>query len=165
MDSISSGFSQYVDQFLQPLAQSLQSYIRDGVHLLELLSMYFWEPSYHWVSLDVQSLYTSIPHEVGLNALQFFLCQVPMLHPRQASFIVEATFFCLTHNYFRFENDFFLQVNGTAMGAHFAPSYANLTMGHWEHQYIWHNNPFSSHIVFYGRYIDDVIIIWDFWSL
>lgn len=161
MGSISSGFSQYVDQFLQPLAQSLQSYIRDSAHLLELLSTYSWEPSYYWVSLDVQSLYTSIPHDVGLNALQFFLCQDPMLNPTQASFIVEATSFCLTHNYFKFDNDFFLQVNGTAMGAHVAPSYANLTMGHWEHLYIWHNNPFSPHIVFYGRYIDEVIIIWD----
>lgn len=34
MDSISSGLSQYIDQFLQPLAQSLQSHIRDGAHLL-----------------------------------------------------------------------------------------------------------------------------------
>lgn len=123
--------------------------------------MYSWENNYHWASLDVQSLYTFIPHEVGLNALQFFLCQDPMLNPRQASFIVEATSLCLTHNYFKFEDNFFLQIQGTAMGAHFAPSYANLTMGHWEHQYIWNNNPFFSHIVFYGRYIDDVIIIWD----
>lgn len=46
------------------------------------------------------------------------------------------------------------------MGANFAPSYANLTMGFWEASYIELNNPYASHIVFYGRYIDD-IIIWD----
>lgn len=34
-------------------------------------------------------------------------------------------------------------------------------MGLWELSYIWHNNPFLSNIVFYGRHIDDVIIIWD----
>lgn len=68
MESITSGFSLYVDQFLQPLAQSLQSYIRDGIHLLDLLSPYTWEDSYLWVSLDVQSLYTSIPHEIGLQS-------------------------------------------------------------------------------------------------
>lgn len=104
MGSITSGFSQYVDQFIQPLTQSLQSYIRDDTRLLELLSSYSWEPSYLWVSLDVQSLYTSIPHDVELGAIQSFLCQDPMLNPRQASFIVEATSFCLTHNYFIFEN-------------------------------------------------------------
>lgn len=158
MRSISSGLSQYVDQFLHPLTQSLQSYIRDGTHLLELLSPYCWEPRYFWVSLDVQSLYTSTPHDVGLNALQFFLCKDTLLNPRQASFIVEATSFCLTHNHFKFDN-FFLQVKGTAMAAHFAPSYANLTMGYCEFLHICHNNPSSSHIIFYGPYIDDVIII------
>lgn len=34
-------------------------------------------------------------------------------------------------------------------------------MGYWEFLHIWHNKPFSSHIMFYGRYIDNVIIIWD----
>lgn len=47
------------------------------------------------------------------------------------------------------------------MGENFVTSYANLAMGHWESSHIWHNNPFSSHIVFYGRYLDDLIIIWD----
>lgn len=47
------------------------------------------------------------------------------------------------------------------MGTNFAPSYANLTMGLWENKHIWNNNPFTPHIIFYGRYIDDVVIIWD----
>lgn len=34
-------------------------------------------------------------------------------------------------------------------------------MGYWEEHYISHNNPYSSHIVFFGRYIDDLIVIWD----
>lgn len=47
------------------------------------------------------------------------------------------------------------------MGANFAPSYTNLTMGYWELQYISHNNPFAAHIIYYGRYIDDIILIWE----
>lgn len=47
------------------------------------------------------------------------------------------------------------------MGANFAPSYVNLAMGFWENLHILLNNPFSRNIVFFGRYIDDVIIIWD----
>lgn len=31
----------------------------------------------------------------------------------------------------------------------------------WASSNIWHNNLFSSNIMFYGRYMDDVIIIWD----
>lgn len=46
------------------------------------------------------------------------------------------------------------------MGANFAPVYANLMMGYWEEGYIWANNPFAEHIVFFGRYIDDILLIW-----
>lgn len=161
MNSITSGFSQYVDLFLQPFVSNLQSHIKDGIHLLELLGPYQWEPNYIWLSLDVQSLYTSIPHNVGMQAIQHFLSEDPSIHPNQVKFILDATFFCLTHNYFIFEDHYYLQTHGTAMGTNFAPSYANLTMGLWETRYIWANNPFMAKIIFYGRYIDDIIIIWD----
>lgn len=161
MDSITSPISQYIDQFLQPLAQKLPSYIRDGVHLLEQLAHYTWEPTYMWASLHVNLLYTSIPHPIGLRATASFLSTDPLLNPRQAEFILEVTEFCLMHNYFKFDGEFYLQVMGTAMGANFAPSYANLTMGLWEANYIWFNNPYISHIIFYGGYIDDIIVIWD----
>lgn len=59
--AMDSGFSIYIDQFLQPLAQNLPSYIRDGPHLLDMLKPYTWEQNYWWLSLDVSSLYTSIP--------------------------------------------------------------------------------------------------------
>lgn len=59
-----------------------------------------------------------------------------------------------------FLEKFYLQTQGTALGANFAPCYANITLGHWEELCIWHNNPFSKHIAFFGCYIDDVHIIW-----
>lgn len=149
-----------VDQFLQPIVFQIQSYIRDGTHLFELLSPYIWEPTYVWLSLDVSSLYTSIPHTFGIMALEHFLAMDPLINPRQATFIIEATKFCLTHNYFTFNGDFYLQ-QGTAMGANFAPSYANLAMGFWENQYVYNNNPFSANIIFFERYFDNLIIIWD----
>lgn len=43
MDSVTSRFSVYIYQFLQPLAQHLPSYIRDGPHLLDMLKPYIWE--------------------------------------------------------------------------------------------------------------------------
>lgn len=132
MDSITSGLSQYVDCFLQPIVQSLPSYVRDSSHLLDSLSHYTWESSYTWLSLDVTSLYTSIPHEVGLTALGHFLAQDPNLHHLQAQFILDCTQLCLEHNYFKHLGGYYLQVHGTVMFASFAPCYANLIMGWWE---------------------------------
>lgn len=40
MDSVTTGFSIYIDQFLQPLSQNLPSYIRDGIHLLDTFHLY-----------------------------------------------------------------------------------------------------------------------------
>ncbi|PIO40266.1 hypothetical protein AB205_0075360, partial [Aquarana catesbeiana] len=83
MNSITTSYSLYIDQFLQPLAQSLPSYINDGTHLIDLLHPYRWESSYLWVSLDVCLLYTSIPHEIGLQAISYYLHSNPLLNPSQ----------------------------------------------------------------------------------
>ncbi|XP_068120861.1 vomeronasal type-2 receptor 26-like [Hyperolius riggenbachi] len=47
------------------------------------------------------------------------------------------------------------------MGTNYAPSYANLTMGLFEERLLGHNNPFTSNIIMYRRFIDDLIFIWD----
>lgn len=160
-DSFTAGLSQYIDLLLQPLVQALPSYIKDSNQVIEQLKHYAWVEGYMWASLDVSSLYTSIPHLVGLNAVQHFLAKDGNMNSRQAKFLVDGTEFCLTHNYFTFLDQFYLQRKGTAMGANFAPGYANLTMGHWEDLNIWSNNPYARHLIFYGRYIDDILIIWD----
>lgn len=33
-------------------------------------------------------------------------------------------------------------------------------MGYWEELKIWTDNPFMQYIIFYGRYIDNVLLIW-----
>lgn len=47
------------------------------------------------------------------------------------------------------------------LGASFALSLANFFMGHWEERAIWNNNTYAKNMIFYGRYIDDFIIIWE----
>lgn len=145
---------QYTDRFLQHIVQ-LPSYIRDSGHILR---DYHWENQYMWASLDVCSLYTSIKHQGWIN---HFLCTKSNTNSQQANFLVDSTKFCLEPNYFVFQGKFYLQTKGTAMGTSFAPCYANITMGFWKEQFVWYNNPFAKHIVFYGRYIDNVLSIWD----
>ena len=41
---------------------------------------------------------------------------------------------CLKHNDFKFNDEWFLQVGGTAMGKKFAPNYANLFLAQWEQE-------------------------------
>lgn len=47
------------------------------------------------------------------------------------------------------------------MGTRFAPSYANLFMGLFESRFIQNKHRWSSNIILYKRYIDDLIFLWD----
>lgn len=111
--------------------------------------------------VDVSSSYTSIPHDIGIRAVQYFLTKSGEINSRQVHFLVDSVRFSLTYNYFTFLDQFYLQLRGTAIGANFAPAYANLAMGYWEGEHIWANNPFARHLVFNGRYIDDILLIRD----
>lgn len=90
---------------------------------------YPWEKGSLWASLDVASLYTSMPYEVGLTAVQYFLTKSRDMNSKQSEFLLNCIKLCLRNNYLTFLEQFYLHLKGTAMGANFAPVYANLTMG------------------------------------
>lgn len=87
------------------------------------------------------------------RALEFFLSKDNLFSPHQISFLVELARFSLSHDYFLFQDQFYLETLGTVMGASFAPYFAILFMGFWENMAIWHTNRFSQDLVIYGRYI------------
>lgn len=108
-------------------------------------------------SMDVTSLYTNIPHDAGLTALEYYLQinRVPY-----ADFLLSLANEVLKKNYFMFQNSFFLQIQGTAMGSPMAPNYANLFMGKFEHDFIYNDNPFKQHLKVFYRFIDDLFFLW-----
>ncbi|KAM4050512.1 uncharacterized protein ACNLHF_016540 isoform 1-T1 [Anomaloglossus baeobatrachus] len=76
-------------------------------------------------------------------------------------FILKLLHFVLTHNFFIFKDQFYLQQRGTAMGADCAPSYANLFLGMWERLVFGEGGGrLSSHVQCWLRYIDDVLFFW-----
>lgn len=107
-------------------------------------------------------MYTNIPHDGGLNALQHFL-SVGQSRPKPSiDCILDLANTVLTNNVFRFQNEYFIQKKGTAMGSRMAPNYACLYMGLFEKQFVLHQtNPFYSKICFYKRFIDDIFVIMD----
>jgi hypothetical protein len=61
-------------------------------------------------------------------------------------------------NVFTFADTYWLQMAGTAMGTPVACSYAKVSFGHYENNTVLPQ--FSSNLIYYKRYIDDVIGIW-----
>ena len=148
--------SAYIDSFLQPLAVKHSSYIKDTFHFLEKLKDIKPSDQSFLVTLDVESLYTNINNTEGLCAVEHMF----QIHPdpkRSDKHISNLLKLCLENNDFEFNNEWFLQTSGTAMGKKFAPNYANLFLAKWEHEALAKCPKKPS---CYFRFLDDIFIIW-----
>ena len=71
--SITVKISGYVDQQIQHLIPSIPSYLKDTTHLIHILLGKKLAPEDILVTIDVKSLYTSIPHNESIQALNRIL--------------------------------------------------------------------------------------------
>ncbi|XP_073188346.1 uncharacterized protein [Lepidochelys kempii] len=101
-------------------------------------------------TMDVEALYTNIPHKDGLQAVKNTIPDNVT-----ANLVAELCDFVLTHNYFTFGDNVYLQISGTAMGTRMAPQYANIFMADLEQRFL-SSRPLKP--LLYLRYIDDIII-------
>ena len=113
-------------------------------------------------------LYGNITHEIGLEAISYWLNRFPMLNERISNdFILEALCLILRNNNFNFQGKFYRQLRGTAMGTKVAPVYATLTLGYLElslYNTINTNyDPLAGNLFLnnYLRYLDDIFLIFD----
>ena len=83
------------------------------------------------VTLDVTALCSSIPHNDGNGACKKYLDR-RALSTTSSEDICQLTKFILENNVFSFNDEYFLQVCGTAMGTRMAPCYANIFMAELE---------------------------------
>ena len=84
---------------------------------------------------DVTALFTSVPTDPALNIMKDLLEKDDTLSNRSVlsvQNIIELLGFCLHNTYFSFQNKFYEQVEGTAMGSPVSHIVANLYMEHFE---------------------------------
>ena len=148
--------SEYIDSFLQPLATIHSSYIKDTYHFLSKLNQINPPQNSYLVTIDVESLYTNINNNDGLIAVQEAFSNNPDIN-RSDSHILNLLKLCLNNNDFEFNNEWFLQISGTAMGKKFAPNYANLFLAKWEQEAL---EKCPKKPSCYLRFLDDIFIIW-----
>ena len=148
--------SEFIDSYLQPLATKHASFLRDTPDFLDKLSNLTCSPNSLLITLDVDSLYTNIDNKDGLETINNIFNQNPN-EKRPSKEILDLLKICLENNDFIFNNDWYLQVGGTAMGKKFAPNYANLFLSEWEEKAL-EKCPKKPECYF--RYLDDIFIIW-----
>ena len=133
VNSISRNTSELIDFFLQPLCAKLPSHLKDTQHLIAVLRQTTTSPPSILFTLDVESLYTSIPISEGLRAVSSSFVANP--DPSRPDLtILTLLRLILSTNNFSFNGAQWIQTHGVAMGKVFGGSFANVFMGHWEQQ-------------------------------
>ena len=154
---------------LNPLVPTLQSYVKDDWDFLRKIPRVVHH-NCRLYTVDIVSLYTSIPHDLGIKAIEYYINKHRHLIPERITkeFILESVKFLLENNNFTFEENIYHQLTGTAMGGNFAPPYAILTIGYLEEKYLYIELPKyfpnreSQYIInMYKRFMDDGFIPWN----
>lgn len=109
---------------------------------------------YKLISLDVTSLYTNVPAALCSKAIKKRWQQIkPHTFLTQKQFL-EAVNVVTTESYFRYKDQFYLQVSGLAMGNSISGFLTNMVMEDLEETSL-SKLPFA--VPFYRRYVDDII--------
>ena len=115
-----------LDILLQPYTKYVKSYIKYTKDFLQKPIENIDETSI-LVLFDVENLiYSNIPHNLGLEAIDYWINKYSEELPKRKG----KTFIklVLENNSFCFNDIYFLQTEGTAMGTKFAPVYATLVL-------------------------------------
>jgi hypothetical protein len=125
------------------VVRQLEKYVSDG----------YFKSTTKFITADVTDLYTMIPRQGALEALARFCLQ----HSKQgkiATFtidhIMKMARLILDTNTFVYNNKYYRQIRGGAMGSAFTQVLANIYMYEWEQDLIKHQAKYNE---IYGRYV------------
>ena len=143
--------SKYLHNYLKNLTIKLCSICRSSLEVLSITSKLKLPIDSYILCADVTSLYPSIPIDFGINAVKYMLHCYNM---PEIDFHSSLLNWVLTNNYFTYNDEYYHQIYGTAMGTPVAVEYANTVMFYIEHTIIDKYKP-----TLYLRYIDDIFAI------
>ena len=152
--SMLNATAKFIDHTLQPLAQSYEDYIQNSTSLIVHLETLEIPENAILVTVDVESLYSSIPQTKSLDIQMIHNRHLVLTNP---NLIIRLLHICVNYNYFEFAGLVFQQTHGTAMGAAFSPTIANIFLSVILKRFLGSQLHQPLLLV---RYIGDIFIIW-----
>ena len=164
---LTNRLSNLIDIILKPIVKHVPSFLKDTTDFLKQIPSTVPDNTV-LVSFDVESLYSNISHTLGIEAISYWIDKYKHEIPTRFSkdFIIDSLRFILENNTFQFNNEFYRQTKGTAMGTKVAPTYATLTIGYLEnilYEKVKDNfgTEFSDQFQnLWKRFLDDCFIPW-----
>jgi hypothetical protein len=158
--------SKWVDRQLQKIVHLCPAYLKDSQSLLsKLRTLPKLPPTAMFVIADAVSMYTNINTQHGLDTLRnwFHLHRHDLPRRFPVDMILAATELIMTCNVFQFDDTYWLQTSGTAMGTSLACMYATVYYAYHEETILlpqFHHTERNA-LLHYSRLIDDTFQIWD----
>jgi hypothetical protein len=156
--------SKWLDYKLSKIVKLCPSHIKDSYQVLtDLKELGPLPPSARLFTTDAVSMYTNIDTDHGLETIDKWLeLHRAEILAEHASFpfglIMELLRVVMKNNVFQFDDCWFHQQNGTAMGTSVACIYATIYYSYHEETMILPT--YRSSLLYYRRFIDDVLAIW-----
>lgn len=148
--------SEYIDSFISPLACRHPAYLKDTYGFVDKIRGKPVSENSFLVTGDVSSLYTNMNLDrICAVIREAFNSNPDALRPSEE--IIELLDLTLKNNDFEFNNEYYLQVHGTAMGKRYAPSLANLYLVYFDRMAM---TGFRIKPELFSRFLDDIIFVW-----
>ena len=125
---------------LKPLVGKSPHHIQSTMDFVNRVKGLTLLPGKCLCSYNVSALFASVPVDPVFNTTKDLLEKDDTLRDRSVlsvQNIIELLGFCLHNTYFSFQNKFYEQIEGAAMGSPVSPLEANLYMEHFERETLW----------------------------
>jgi len=139
--------AKYVAKILKPLVSNTDSFIKDSSDFVKLIRNKRVDKDDILASFDVVSLFTTIPLDEAVHVIKM------ATDPGTAK-LAEI---CLRSTFFSFQDHYYEQISGVAMGSSLSPIVANLYMEHFERKAL---DSFHLKPAWWKRFVDDTNLNW-----
>ncbi|CAF3341905.1 unnamed protein product [Rotaria socialis] len=156
--------SKFLNDLLAPIYLQVahETTFTNGIDVIRRLEQYtakgYLKSTTKLFTADVENLYTMVPREGGITALIEFLNKYTKngkIGPFTIDMILRMARLILDTNYFVYNDKYYHQKRGGAIGSAFTQVFANIYMLEWEQELIQHQ---ASRNEIYGRYIDVIFM-------
>lgn len=144
----------YLAKSLSNIEKSKYS-LKDSWELTEQLKHVVIPEGHTMASLDVVSMYTSIPKSLALETINKRWHDIKNHTILPQKQFMDAINFCINSSYFQYKDVFYEQIGGLPMGAPLSAILANLTLEEAEKKVL-DANP--NNLLFFKRYVDDILV-------